>query len=136
MPPLDYLVIAPHPDDAELGAGAYRLANADLHRVFSADHATLVAQYDLKSWFPSDRLAAVRKELEDLSAKDTKDEMSEFLLAYIGYNLGEADQAATHLAEARKRADSKDSVLDLLERSWKLPAGQRTSPTLKPDLNK
>ncbi len=122
--------------NAELGAGAYRLANADLHRVFSADHATLVAQYDLKSWFPSDRLAAVRKELEDLSAKDTKDEMSEFLLAYIGYNLGEADQAATHLAEARKRADSKDSVLDLLERSWKLPAGQRTSPTLKPDLNK
>jgi tetratricopeptide (TPR) repeat protein len=122
--------------DAELGAGAYRLAGADLHRVFSSDHATLVAQYDLKSWFPPERLAAIRSELEKLSGQDPKDEMPEFLLAYIAYNLDERAEAATHLAEARKRAGASDPVLDLLEAEWKLPGRETSTQPAAPDLNK
>jgi len=121
--------------NAELGAGAYRLASADLHRVFTSDHATLMAQYDLKGWFPADRLEAITKELQDLSSRDPKDQMPEFLLAYIAYNIGDPDAAARHLTEARKRSGTSDPLLDFMERDWKLPVVERT-PTPQPDLNK
>lgn len=126
--------------NAELGAGAFRLANGDLHNVFTADRAILLAQYDLKAWFPAERLAAVRQQLHDLSLKDANDEMPEFLLAYVAYNTGDADQAMRHLAEARKRAGNQDPALGLLQSLWKLP--QQMSPDVPPtqlppaDLNK
>jgi tetratricopeptide (TPR) repeat protein len=131
--------------NAELGAGAYLIADNDLHRVFNSDHATLVAQYDLKSWFPSERLSTVRTELQKLSAQDPKDEMPEFLLAYIAYNVNETGEAAQHLSEAKKRSGASDPLLDLLEAAWKLPAtgggsgATESSPVTRPaapDLNK
>ena len=133
--------------NAELGAGADRLATADLHRVFSSDHATLMAQYDIKSWFPPERLSAIQKELEDLSSRDPKDEMPEFLLTYIAYNTGNPDDAARHLTEAKKRSATTDPLLDFIERDWKLPTVERTQapqpelnkqpdPTKLPDINK
>ena len=122
--------------NAELGAGAFRLAAIDLHTVFITDRATLLAEYDLNGWFPAERLKEIRIQLQDLSPKDLKDEMPEFLQAYIAYNTGDANEAARHLAEARKRAGNQDPALGLLQALWKLPA--RSSPDSPPplDLNK
>jgi hypothetical protein len=121
--------------NAELGAGAYRLAAADLRRVFSSDHATLVAQYDLKAWFPAERLEAISKELSDLSSSDPKDPMPEFLQAYIAYNTAQSQDAARHLAASRKRSAGNDPLLDFMERDWKLPPTDTDRPP-QPDFNK
>ncbi|HSZ54547.1 MAG TPA: hypothetical protein VK797_02725 [Tepidisphaeraceae bacterium] len=112
--------------NAELGAGAYRQASNDLRLLFVSDPATLMAQYDLAAWFPPERLKSIKQELSDLSSKDTKDEMSEFLLAYLAYNTGDSQAAARHLEESRKRSGGKDPALDLMQTDWKLSAGEKT----------
>jgi hypothetical protein len=121
--------------NAELGSGAYRQASSDLHAVFASDQATLMAQYDLNAWFPSQRMSAMQTELSDLSAKDPNDEMPEFLLAYISYNTGDPQAATQHVTEARKRAKGNDPVLRLLETDWKLQESKPATPAV-PDLNK
>jgi hypothetical protein len=121
--------------NAELGAGAYRQASSELHLAFVSDPATLMAQYDLAAWFPADRLNAIRQELQDLSAKDPKGEMPEFLLAYLAYNAGDKQEAARHLTEARKRSAGKDPSLQVMETAWKLSPEEK--PAAPPaDLNK
>jgi len=118
---------------AELAAGFYRNANIDLHRAL-ADKALLMGQYDLSNWIAQKRLDQITRELQDLANAEKNSEMPPFLLAYLDYNIGEADQAAGDLAEARKRAGRSDPLLSLLERYWNLPQPERKPPA--PDLNK
>ena len=106
--------------NAQLGAGAYRNASDTLHGVFQSAEPTLMAQYDITGWMPADRLATIKTQLTDLSAKDKADETPEFLLAYIAYNTGDSATAKQHLDEARKRSGGKDAVLDRLETDWQL----------------
>jgi hypothetical protein len=111
--------------NAELGAGYYYQASADLHQVFQADPALLMGQYNLKNWIRDERMSFITKELRDLSNADKKQETPAFLLAYISYNTGQESQAETYLREARSRARGQDPLLSELEARWKLstPAG-------------
>lgn len=110
--------------NAELGAGYYYQASADLHQVFEADPALLLGQYDLKKWMGEKRLAFITNELRELSSADPKQETPAFLLAYISYNTGEEGQAAIYLHEANTRSNGRDPLLSQLESHWKFdPAG-------------
>lgn len=126
--------------NAELGAGFYRQASADLHRVFLSDQATLMAQYDLNAWIPSERMQFIIKDLKALDEQNPKDETPAFLLAYIYYNTGDAPQAARYLGEAQQRAGQADPLLNILRARWRLPQAQMksepTKPEPAPDLNK
>lgn len=106
--------------NAELGAGYYYQASADLHQVFARDPALLLGQYDLKSWIGQKRLQYITDELQSLSKSDTKQEAPAFLLAYISYNTGREAEAETYLKEARTRAQDRDPLLNQLQSRWKL----------------
>lgn len=105
--------------NAELGAGYYYQASADLHQVFQADPALLMGQYNLKNWISDKRLQFITNELRDLSASDPKQETPAFLLAYISYNTGQESQAQTYLREAKARSHGRDPLLSQLESRWK-----------------
>jgi len=122
--------------NAELGAGFYRQASNDLHQVFLTDRATLMGQYDLKAWMPADRLQFIEKDLKNLAERDSKDEMPVFLLAYISYNTGDAEQAAKYLQQAQERAGQRDPLLELLQSHWKLSESKPAPATPPADLNK
>jgi hypothetical protein len=121
--------------NAELGAGYYHQSSVDLHQVFESEPALLMGRYNLKDWMDPKRIEFIEKELNDLAAADTKQEMPVFLLAYLAYNSGEVDRAKDYLAEARKRAGDSDPLLAQLEGHWFGSAAETTAP--KPaDLNK
>jgi tetratricopeptide (TPR) repeat protein len=106
---------------AELGAGYYGRAEADLAAAVEVEPALLVGRYDLVKFLGSDRLSAVRKELVDLAA--TEPAARPFtLLAFIGHNTGDTDTAvATNLDTAQTRgADAH--LLDAMRSAWHLPA--------------
>lgn len=113
--------------NAELAAGYYYQASADLHQVFAHDPALLLGQYDIKSWIGQKRLQYIVEELQGLSRSDTKQETPAFLLAYITYNTGREGEAESYLKEARSRAGDRDPLLSQLESRWKLSA----SPALQ-----
>lgn len=118
---------------AELAAGFYRNANIDLHRAL-ADRALLMGQYEISNWIPRKRLDQVTRELQDLATNDKTAEMPDFLLAFVYYNTGEADQASRFLQDAQHRAGRSDPLLPLLQRYWNLP--QRDRKNSAEDLNK
>lgn len=117
--------------NAELGAGFYHHASADLHTVFLSDPALLMGQYNLKNWMSEKRLEYITRELSDLAAAEPKSEDPVFLLAYVSFNTGDAAKAADYLKQARARAGNKDDLLDQLDVRWR-PAGASATP----DLNK
>ena len=106
--------------NAELGAGYYQKASADLHKVFLSDQTLLMGQYDLKSMLSAKRLEFVTRELEDLARSDSQQEMPAFLLAYIAYNTGKEADAAKYLKDAARRAGNKDPLVQLLQAEWNL----------------
>jgi tetratricopeptide (TPR) repeat protein len=108
--------------NAELAAGYYYQASADLHQVFQADPALLMGQYGLQNWIGDKRLEFITKELTDLSKADPKQETAVFLLAYISYNTGHESAAESYLSEARRRAGTHDPLLNELQSHWKLSA--------------
>jgi tetratricopeptide (TPR) repeat protein len=108
--------------NAELAAGYYYQASADLHQVFQADPALLMGQYALQNWIKDERLQFITKELNDLSKADPKQETPAFLLAYISYNTGHESAAESYLSEAHRRAGAQDPLLGQLQSHWKLSA--------------
>jgi hypothetical protein len=112
--------------NAELGAGYYYQASADLHQVFQADPALLMGQYDLKNWISAKRLQFITDELGGLAKSDTKQETPSFLLAYIAYNTGRESQAEGYLKDARTRAGGHDPLLGQLQTRWKLSGSSST----------
>jgi hypothetical protein len=106
--------------NAELGAGYYQQASADLHKVFLSDQTLLMGQYDLKSMLSAKRLEFVTGELENLARSDSQQEMPAFLLAYIMYNTGKEADAAKYLKDAARRARNKDPLVQLLQAEWNL----------------
>jgi len=114
--------------NAELGAGYYRLAASDLHRVFLSDPALVLGQYDLTQWMPPQRLQYISKELQTLAAGEPQQETPVFLLAYVSYNAGHASEAARYLDQAQQRAGSSDPLLSMLRSHWKLHSGGSPAP--------
>jgi hypothetical protein len=108
--------------NAELAAGYYYQASADLHQVFQADPALLMGQYGLQNWIGDKRLEFITKELNQLSKADPKQETPAFLLAYISYNTGQESAAESYLSEAHRRAGAQDPLLGQLQSHWKLSA--------------
>lgn len=108
--------------NAELAAGYYYQASADLHQVFQADPALLMGQYGLQNWIGDKRLEFITKELNQLSKADPKQETPAFLLAYISYNTGQESAAESYLKEAHRRAGAQDPLLGQLQSHWKLSA--------------
>jgi hypothetical protein len=58
--------------------------------------------------------------------------MPAFLLAYIAYNTGNGPQAATHLADAERRAGRADPVITLIRQHWNLTAVAPPAPAAAP----
>ena len=114
--------------NAELGAGFYQQASADLHRVFLSDRTPLMGQYDLSGWITPQRLQFVTRELQDLQRSDPNLELAPFLLAYLSYNTGHEADAARYLSEAEARAKGGDPLLKTLRTYWKLPGDSNPAP--------
>lgn len=107
---------------AHLGAASYRSAAMDIRRSLAADQTLLAGKYDLRSILPEDRLAYLKKDLADLSAKEDRDSVAPFLLAYISYNTGNEAATAGYLAEVDRREGRPDPVVRLMRDAWTLPA--------------
>jgi hypothetical protein len=108
---------------AELAASYYRRAETDLRDALAAAPHLVQAQFDLKTLVGPDRLQIVVKDLKELAAADPQQARPLLLLAYIAYNTGNADQAATYLEQAEKRAQGDDTLLKAWRQNWKLPKG-------------
>ena len=135
---------------AELAGAYYAKAEQDLRQVFKSDPELLMAQFDLKALIPKERLDFIRKDLKDLTQKDSRAERPWFLLAYLDYNSGDVSAAANNLTEAERRSAPGDWAIRLLRQHWALesksktggapqdsvPAPQEPAPPSKPDLNK
>lgn len=117
--------------NAELGAGYYYQASADLHQVFQAAPALLLGQYDLRNWISDKRLEFITNELRDLSTANPKQETPAFLLAYLAYNTDQPAKAQTYIREAKARSNGRDLLLNQLESRWRLSASGAS-----PDMNK
>jgi tetratricopeptide (TPR) repeat protein len=125
--------------DAELGGGFYAQASDDIHEAYAYAPALTLGQYDLNSMMQPQRVQHITQELKDLAAKNPKDEMPVFLLAYIAYNTGDEAQAAQYLSQAEERAHGQDALLKVLRQRWYLPEQGATPSGEAPgkgDLNK
>ncbi len=114
---------------AELGAGYYARAEADLYDAFLNSEALLMGQYDLKSWFGEQRLAYLVRDLKDVAKSETSQGRPLLLLAFIAYNTGNERLAPGYLDLCEKRSAGPNPLLPLLRKHWALP----TLPT--PDGN-
>lgn len=103
---------------AEMGAGYYAQADRDLHIVFRVAPELLWGQVDLKSMLSPQRLDYVRKDLTGLTQSDPKSERPWFLLAFIAYNTGDANDAQRDLNEAGSRAPKMDATIPMLKARW------------------
>ena len=124
--------------NAELGGGFYSQASEDIHEAYAYAPALMLGQYDLNAMMSPQRVQFVTRELKDLAAKNPKDEVPVFLLAYIHYNTGDEAQAAQYLSQAEERSEGKDVLLKLLRARWYMPQSCTASPTggVAGDLNK
>jgi hypothetical protein len=114
---------------AELAGGYYGRAEMDLRIVFRNDPELLLAQFDLKSLFPKDRIDFIRKDLHDVAAADPQSERPWFLLAYLDYNTGDTATADKDLNEAEQRSHGDWSVR-LLRQHWALPSNPKPAPLM------
>ncbi|HWE02326.1 MAG TPA: hypothetical protein VG326_07925 [Tepidisphaeraceae bacterium] len=114
--------------NAELAGGFYARAEQDLRLVFRTDRELLLAQFDLKSLFPKDRVDYVRNDLNDLAASDPKAVRPWFLMAYLDYNTGKPASAEADLNEAEKRSGPGDWSIRLMKRHWVLPSNPHPAP--------
>ncbi len=121
--------------NATLAAGYYAAAEAGIRRAIAADATVLMAQLDLGSMLSPGRLDFVRKDLKELADKNPKESRPWFLLAYVAYNTGDAQTAATDLQQAAKRSIPTDPAIHLMQEYWQLPkSDQPAQPGA--DLNK
>lgn len=124
---------------AELAGGYYARADEDLHLVFRSNPALLLAQFDLGSMLPKDRVDYLENDLKDIAERDPKAERPWFLLAYLAYNTNKPASAEADLGEAEKRAHGNDWLLRLLRQRWSLPSNdhplqlQPNLPTINSD---
>jgi tetratricopeptide (TPR) repeat protein len=107
--------------NAELAASYYRRAETDLRDALAAAPHLVQAQFDLKNLAGADRLQIVVKDLKELAANNPDQARPLLLLAYIAYNTGNQDQAATYLDQAEKRTQGDDSLLKAWRQNWNLP---------------
>jgi hypothetical protein len=105
---------------AELGAGSYGRAEADLRQSFVAEQgAVLVGQYDLRGFLGENRMKQVIKDLKEINGRE-KNERPAFLLAYIAHNVGDDENAAKLLSDAEQRAGGSDPIIQLMRENWQL----------------
>ncbi len=104
----------------ELGAGYYRNADLHLRGAMVSDPALMMAQVNLKSLLPKDRLESLVKDLKEIARKQEKDATSPFLLAFMAYNTGNASQAGVYLDLAEKRSGGRDPFYKLIRMHWGL----------------
>ncbi|MDB5295099.1 MAG: repeat protein, partial [Phycisphaerales bacterium] len=104
--------------NAELGSSSYRTAESHLRQAYGSNGALLLGRYDLRSMIGADRLTAVTKDLTDLSAKEQKETMAPFLLAYISFNTGDAATAEKYLDEVDRRAGAPDPLVKQMRQLW------------------
>ena len=107
--------------NAELGAGFYAQAEQSLRDAFTADPATQMGKYDLKSVIGDERLQVLIEDLKQLS-KNGDSATPVFLLAYLSYNTGDTDKAVGYLHLAQSRAGGSDELIRSLGEHWTLPA--------------
>jgi hypothetical protein len=120
--------------NAEIGGGYYAQAEMDIRRAVFADPTVLMARFDLSAMMDANRLQFAQKDLQDLT-KDASASRPWFLLAYLAYNAGDTNAAASDLQEAKKRSGStNDPVIRLMEKYWSLPGASADQP--KPEMNK
>ena len=136
---------------AELGAGLYAQSERDLRQVFRTAPATMMAKVNLGHLLTSQRLEYLSKDLSSLAQQYPHDERPWFLLAFIHYNTGHADEAAKDLNNASERGGKLDSTIKMLQSHWKIssdssnqgqepakpsPKAPTTRPEAPADLNK
>lgn len=120
--------------NAELGAALYTRAASDLHDAFNNDPAVLMGQYDLTAFIGDERLQYVIGDLKQTASDSPKNATPVFLLAYVSYNTGNTDKAASYLDTAEQRAGGAEPFYSKLKEYW---TAQRSAPATQPaDLNK
>lgn len=114
---------------AELGGGYYGKSEAHIRQAFAADRALLFAKFDLRELLGDQRLNFLVSDLGETARTNTKNPGPLLLLAFIYYNGGMEDRAATALQMAQTRAGGNDPTVSMLQQSWKLPTQQPGAPT-------
>lgn len=106
---------------AELGAGFFARAEAQLRRAVATDASVLGAQYDLRKMLGSDRVDTLVADLKKLAVDEKQNSMPVLLLAYIAYNGGEGNQqierVTTLLQEAATR-NGDDVLMKAMRDRW------------------
>ncbi|HYO11024.1 MAG TPA: tetratricopeptide repeat protein [Tepidisphaeraceae bacterium] len=124
---------------AELGAAYYARAESHLREVLSNNPELLVGQYDLANMLGEQRLQVLVRDLKEIAKNDAKEARPLFLLAYIAYNTGHAQNAEAYVDLADKRSGGTDNFYKLLRDNWALPggtAGAASGATTQPSPNK
>jgi hypothetical protein len=119
---------------AELAGSYYRQAEADLRTAFAADHAVLLAQFDLNDLLGA-RLPYIVSELKQIASDSPENATPVFLLSYISYNTGNQVKALGYLDAADKRTGGNDAVIGLMKKYWTFTETPK-APTTQPDMNK
>jgi hypothetical protein len=117
--------------NAELGAGLYERAAADMRRALLVDPVLTMAQFDLKEMMGQDRVETIVKDLKEIARKQEKEVTPALLLAYLAYNTGNETQAGVYLDLAQSRAGGQDAFIKLLQTHWHVPVqgmGATTQP--------
>jgi tetratricopeptide (TPR) repeat protein len=117
--------------NAEIGAGLYKRAEADLRGAIAHDPVTALAQFNLRDTIGQERLETIVKDLKDTAQKEKDDAGLPLLLAYVAYNTGAPQQAAVYLQESDKRSGGKDLLPKLLRSHWKLPGQENPAPAIQ-----
>lgn len=121
--------------NAELGGLYFLKADTDLRTAIKADKSVLMGQYDLDHLYGPAQRNVVIVHLKRIASEQTDNPTPLFLLAYVSYNLPDADQAQRFLDLAQRRAGGSDPFIAMLQRYW--VAGS-TAPATQPagDVNK
>jgi len=104
--------------NAELGGLYFVKADGDLRAAITADKTVLMGQIDLDHLYGPAQRDLLIGQLKRIAKEQADNPAPLFLLAYISYNLQDADKAQQFLDLAQKRAGGSDPFLAMLQRYW------------------
>ena len=114
--------------NAELGAAYYGKAEQHLRQAFTSDPTILMGQYDLVSMIGQERVSFLVKDLKQMARAQEKLVRPVFLLAYVAYNTGNEELAATYLDAVEARSGGADHAVRTLREHWRLARSPATQP--------
>lgn len=103
--------------NAQLGAGMFRSAGANLRALFAQHPELIAARYDAKLLPPKDRLQWVQQELQNIIKQGEGGKDAPLLMAYLGYQADSQQVVRYGLALAQKDAP-RDPLLVVVREIW------------------